>query len=281
LIHLPAITRQVGIDLTWDRWEELSRSTPFICSILPNNPAFNMKDFDRAGRTIAVMKELAPLLHQDVMTVTGKSLGENIQTGSVRDRRIIRPLDDPFTKDGGIVVMKGNLAPDGGILKKSACPANLFKHRGPARVFDADKYAIEALLNGNIHPGDFVIARYEGPRGCPGARKITVLMHTIVSVGLTDSVVLLTDGGFSGTNFGAGIGYISPEAGIGGPLAVVKEGDEIEMDVENRSLALCIDDGELKRRLAVWTAPEPRATRGTLGLYARYASSHATGAFIL
>ncbi len=281
LIHLPAITRQVDIHLSWDWWEELSRTTPFICSILPNNPEFNMKDFDRAGRTRAVMKELAPLLNLDVLTVTGNNMGENISGAVVHDRRIIRPLSDPFTPDGGIVVMKGNLAPDGGILKKSACPENLFKHRGPARVFDEDKYAIDALLNGKIRPGDFIVARFEGPRGCPGARKITVLMHTIVSVGLTDSVVLLTDGGFSGTNFGAGIGYISPEAGVGGPLAVVRDGDEIEMDVERRSLNLVIDEKEIKRRLESWTPPSPRVTKGTLGLYARYASSHATGAYIL
>jgi dihydroxy-acid dehydratase len=240
-----------------------------------------MKDFDRAGRTRAVMKELAPLLNLDALTVTGKSIGENLKGAEVKDRRIIRPVTDPFTPDGGIVVMKGNLAPEGGILKKSACPENLFKHRGPARVFDEDKYAIDALLKGEIKPGDFVIARYEGPRGCPGARKITVLMHTLVSVGLTDSVILLTDGGFSGTNFGAGIGYISPEAGVGGPLAVVKDGDDIEMDVEDRSLNLLIDDTEMKERLAAWTPPAPRATKGTLGLYARYASSHATGAYIL
>ena len=281
LIHLPAITRQVDIPLSWDRWEELSRTTPFICSILPNNPEFNMKDFDRAGRTRAVMKELAPLLNLEAMTVTGRSLGENIAGAAVHDRRIIRPLSDPFTPDGGIVVIKGNLAPEGGILKKSACPENLLKHRGPARVFDEDKYAVDALLNGKIRPGDFIIARYEGPRGCPGARKLTVLMHTIVSVGLTDSVVLLTDGGFSGTNFGAGIGYISPEAGVGGPLAVVRDGDEIEMDVARRSLDLLIGEEEMKRRLEAWTTPNPRAAKGTLGLYARHASSHATGAYIL
>jgi len=281
LIHLPAITREVGIELSWDQWEELSKKTPFICSVLPNNPDYTMKDLDRAGRIKGVMKEIEPLLHTDVLTVSGRTLKENLREAKVYDRQIIRTLKEPFSKDGGLVILKGNLAPEGAILKKSAYPSHMYKYKGLAKVFDQDKFAIQAIIEGKIKPGDIIVIRYEGPRGGPGGVKLTLAMHTLISYGLAEKVALLTDGAFSGTNLGAGIGYVSPEAEVGGPLAIVENNDYIEIDVENRTLNLLIDNDTFKTRLSNWTPRKTKELKGTLGLFKRNAASYSKGAYIL
>ena len=269
LVHVPAIMRCLGLSRPdWEDWDAFSRTTPFICRVMPNHPTLSIRELDHAGRIHAVMKELAPLLHLDAITVTGRSVGENIADARVLDRGVIRPIDEPFFADGGLVVLKGNLAPEGAIIKKSAVPASMMRHRGPARVCESEEEAMALLLEREVKPGDVLVVRNEGPKGAPGGRKVWLPLHTIVGMGLTESVALVTDGAFSGGNLGCGIGYVSPEAASGGPLAVVREGDMIEFDVAARKLTLAISEAELTERLAGWTPPIPKHTKGVLGMFA-------------
>lgn len=281
LVHLPAIMRNANItDISWEDWDRLSKITPFICSVLPNTRKFTLKDLDKAGRIRAVMKELEPLLNLGVMTVTGKTLRENLRGVKVKDRRVIKSLDSPCSEDGGLVVLKGNLAPEGAIVKKSAVPPEMFEFGGKAKVFNCEEEATEALSEGRIHPGDVVVVRYEGPKGSPGGKKVYLPMHKIVGMGLIDSVAFITDGALSGTNLGLAIAYVSPEAASGGSLAVLQDGDKVEIDIPNRRLEVKLSNQELKQRLSQWRAPEPKVKMGALGLFARSAESYAKGAYV-
>jgi dihydroxy-acid dehydratase len=281
LVHLPAIMRNAGIeDIGWKDWDRLSRNTPYICSVLPNTRQYTVKDLDRAGRIPAVMKELEPLLNLDVMTVTGKTLRENLEGATVKDRKIIKPLDAPFSEDGGLAILHGNLAPEGAIVKKSAVPSSMLQFKGKAKVFDCEEDAADALSEGRIHPGDTVVVRYEGPKGSPGGKKVYLPMHKIVGMGLAESVAFITDGALSGTNLGLAVAYVSPEGASGGPISVLQDGDEIEIDIPNRKLEVKLHPAELDKRHQNWTAPEPKATLGALGLFASSAESYAKGAYV-
>jgi len=281
LVHLPAIMRNVGItDISWKDWDRLSRTTPFICSILPNTRKFTVKDLDKAGRIRAVMKELGPLLNLDVITVTGKTLRENLNGVKVKDREVIKPLDSPYSEDGGLAILKGNLASEGAIVKKSAVPSGMFQFKGRAKVFNCEEEAADALSEGSIQPGDVVVVRYEGPKGSPGGKKVLLPMHKIVGMGLTDSVGYITDGALSGTNLGLAVAYVSPEAASGGSIAVLQDGDEIEIDIPNRRLEVKLNEEELQQRLAQWQAPEPKVKMGALSLFARSAESYPKGAYV-
>jgi dihydroxy-acid dehydratase len=279
-IHIPAISQELEIDLELDMWNRMSKETPFICSVYPNHFTYTIRDLDRAGGIQAVMKELAPLLRLDVMTVTGKTLKENLENVKILDHDVIRPLTNPYSKEGGIVILKGNLAPNGAVVKQSAVSPEMLRYRGSAKVFGSEEEAIDALMKGKIKPKDVVVIRYEGIKGSPGCNEMLNIMHCIVGMGLDKSVVLVTDGRFSGTNKGGAIGHVSPEAADGGPIAVVQDGDIIGIDVPNRKLNIEISEGELMDRLSKWKRPEPRVKKGVLNFYAKFAGPLEKGARI-
>ncbi|MBW1700262.1 MAG: dihydroxy-acid dehydratase [Deltaproteobacteria bacterium] len=278
-IHIPAIAKQLGIDMDLSVWDALSKTTPFLCRIRPNLSDKTVKDWDGVGGVPAVMKQLAPLLHRSLTTVAGKTIEASFVDAPEPDGEIIRSADNPFSKDGGIVILEGNLAPEKAVAKKSAIPEQMMKHRGPARVYDTEDAAIDAVLNGRIESGDVIVIRYQGPKGAPGVHEVINVMHCVMGVGLGESVAVLSDGRFSGGNFGTGIGHISPEAFDGGPIAMVKEGDLIEIDVPERRLKLEVSEKELGERRKAWRAPEQK-WRGAMDIYARLASSMAEGATI-
>jgi dihydroxy-acid dehydratase len=279
-IHIPAIAKQVGIELDLSIWDELSERTPFLCRIRPNLSDNTVMDLESVGGIQAVMKQLSPLLHLNIPTVSGATVKENIEDALDADGQIIRPFDNPFSRDGGIVVLEGNLAPEKAVAKKSAIPEKMMKHRGPAKVFNVEAQAIEAVLNREVNPGDVIVIRYQGPKGAPGVHEVINVMHCVMGVDLGDSVAVLTDGRFSGGNFGTAIGHISPEAFDGGPIAAVAEGDMIEIDIRNRRLTVEVSDTELTERLKKWHQPKQH-WRGAMGIYAQLASSMAKGATIL
>jgi dihydroxy-acid dehydratase len=239
-----------------------------------------MEDLDRAGGVQGVMKRLAAeeLLHLDVMTVTGQSLEENLKAAEVRDEEVIRPLDRPVHPHGGIAILKGNLAPDGAVVKQVAVAPSMHQRRGTARVFEREEEAVAAILGGEINAGDIVVIRYEGPKGGPGMREMLSATSAIVGVGLGADVALITDGRFSGVTRGAAIGHVSPEAAEGGLIALVEEGDEILIDIPHRTLTLEVDEEELARRRAAWSPPEPKIKEGYLYRYAQMVTSANTGA---
>lgn len=279
-IHLSAIGRGLDFDLELNLWDKMSRETPFICSIMPNHPTFTMKDLKKAGGIQAVMKELAPLLHLDVKTVSGRTLRENLEGVTVLNREVIRPRDDPFAKEGGIAILKGNLAPNGALVKQSAVSPEMFKHSGPAKVFDSEEEAVAGLMEGKVKPGDVVVVRYEGPKGGPGVNEIMDIMNYIVGMGLDKSVALVTDGRFSGGNKGGAIGHVSPEAMGGGPIAIVMDGDEIEINIPERKLSINLSESELRDRLSKWKPLKPKATKGVLAFYAKMTGPLEKGASI-
>lgn len=278
-IHIPAIAKQLGIELDLSIWDELSKTTPFICKIRPNLSEYTLKDLEGVGGIKVVMKQLKSLLHLDALTVTGRTIGENIEDAVDADGDIIRPLSNPFLNEGSLIVLKGNLAPEGAVAKKSAIPASMMQHKGPARVFDFEEEAIKEILDGHIKAGDVIVIRYQGPRGAPGVHEVINVMHIVMGIGLGESVAVLTDGRFSGGNYGTAIGQISPEAFTGGPMAVVEDGDEVEIDIPNRRLNLNISEEGLIERLRSWSPPR-REWKGALGMYARMSSSIAKGATI-
>jgi len=281
VIHIPAIARQCGIQLDMSIWDELSRITPFICKIRPNlADYYTAKELGMVGGVPAVMKQLQPMLQTNAITINGKTLGENIAKAPEPDGEIIRPLNNPFKNEGGIVVLKGNLAPEGAVAKQSAVPEAMMQHEGPARVFDEEEEAIEAMLNGRIKSGDVIIIRYQGPKGAPGVHEVIDVMHCVIGKGLEESVAVVTDGRFSGGNFGAAIGHISPEAFVGGPIAVVQDGDMIEIDIITRKLNMDLSEHELKTRLQSWEPPK-RSGKSVLDIYGRLAGSMGDGATIL
>ena len=281
VLHLTAIAHEAGADITLDDWAEVSARTPNLVRISPASE-YRMEDLYAAGGVPAIMAELETLglLDTEVLTVTGAPLRETLAGARVRDASVIRPVDDPYLAEGGLRVMRGNLAPDGAVVKQSAVPAKMRVHTGPARVFDSEEDSVTAILGRKIEPGDVVVIRYEGPRGGPGMREMLTPTSAISGMGLSDSVALITDGRFSGATKGPAIGHVSPEAAVGGTIALVNEGDRIEIDIDTGTLTLLVDDAEIGRRRTAWRAREPRVTSGYLARYAAAVSSAEKGAVL-
>ena len=266
VLHITAIANEAGVSLPLEVFDEIARRTPHICDMRPGGP-HDLAELDAAGGIPAVMKVLEDHLHLDAVTVTGCSVRENIKDAIIYDREVIRPLENPIHKEGGIALLKGNLAPNGSLVKMTAVPSKMLVHSGPARVFDSEEDAMKAILNGKIVEGDVVVIRYEGPKGGPGMREMLSPTAAIAGMGLIESVALITDGRFSGATRGLCIGHISPEAAAGGPIAAVKEGDIIKIDVPGRSINVEISDEELKQRLSEWKPKPPKISKGYLRRY--------------
>lgn len=281
MLHLPAIAHEAGVDLNVDLANELSAKTPNLCHLAPAGPTY-MEDLNEAGGISAVMKEIASLglLNLDCMTATGKTVGENIANAVNRDPEVIRPVSNPYSATGGIAVLRGNLAPDSCVVKRSAVVAEMLVHEGPARVFDCEEDAIDAIKGGKIVAGDVVVIRYEGPKGGPGMREMLNPTSAIAGMGLGSSVALITDGRFSGASRGASIGHVSPEAAVGGPIALVEEGDRIAIDINANQINLKVSEEELAARRATWQPREPKITTGYLNRYARLVTSADKGAVL-
>ena len=281
MLHLPAIAHECGIELDLDMSNDISAHTPNLCHLAPAGDTY-MEDLERAGGVYAVMKELTKrdLLDTSVMTVTGKTMAENLEGVVNRDPQLIRPIDNPYSKDGGIAVLKGNLAPEGCVVKRSAVAPEMMTHTGPARVFDGEEDAIAAIYAGKIVAGDVVVIRYEGPKGGPGMREMLNPTSAIAGMGLGSTVALITDGRFSGASRGASIGHASPEAAVGGPIALVEEGDIISIDIDNHELNVLVSDQEMEARKAKWQPRTPQVTTGYLARYASLVTSADRGAVL-
>ena len=277
-LHLPAIAREAGVSVTLDDFDRLSRETPHITSLRPGGDYF-MEDLEWAGGMPAVQKRLRDRL-RDGLTVSGRSVHELCTEAQVHDDEVLRSVDRPIHSEGGIAVLTGNLAPDGSVIKQIAITAECRKMSGPARVFDSEEAAMDAITAGRIKAGDVVVIRYEGPKGGPGMREMLSPTAAIVGQGLGNSVALITDGRFSGGTRGPCVGHVSPEAAEGGPIAFVRDGDIIELDVDARRLSVALSDEELSRRAAAWKAPEPKITQGWLARYAKLVTSASTGAVL-
>ena len=280
VLHLPAIAHEAGLKLPLELFDAVSRRTPYLVKLRPSGP-HHMEDFDEAGGVPAVMAELLrhDLLRGGMMTVTGKSVAENVK-GLRRPSEVICSVEDAHRPDGGIAIMWGNLAPDGAVVKAAAVAPEMMDHRGPARVFDSEELALESILGGAIHPGDVIVIRYEGPRGGPGMREMLMPTSALAGMGLDDSVALLTDGRFSGATRGSAVGHVSPEAALGGTIALVEEGDEIGLDIHNRELSLLVSEAELARRRENWVPSGPKTSVGYLARYAALVSSASEGAIL-
>lgn len=278
MLHLPAIAYEAGVELNLEIANEISAKTPNLCKLAPAGPNF-IVDLYEAGGVQAVMKELSKknLLNLSLPTVTGKTVGENIASAVNRNHNIIRPIENPYSPTGGIAVLKGNLAPDGCVVKRSAVAEEMLQHKGPARVFDSEEEVTAAIFGGKINKGDVVVIRYEGPKGGPGMREMLTPTSALAGMGLDKDVALITDGRFSGATRGASIGHISPEAAEGGPIAFVNEGDIISIDMINGTIELEVSDEELQRRKENWIPPEPKIKTGYLARYAKLVSSASTG----
>ena len=281
MLHLPAIAHEVGFDFDISFANEISEKTPNLCHLAPAGPTY-MEDLNEAGGVYAVMNELRELglLHEDCITVTGNTIGENIKDCENKNPQVIRPLDNPYSKTGGLAVLKGNLAPDGSVVKRSAVVDEMMVHKGPARVFECEEDAIVAIKGGKIVPGDVVVIRYEGPKGGPGMREMLNPTSAIAGLGLGSSVALITDGRFSGASRGASIGHVSPEAAVGGPIALVEEGDIIKINIPEMTLELDVSDEVLAERRKNWTPREPKVTTGYLARYASMVTSGNRGAIL-
>ena len=281
MLHLPAIAHEIGMDFDITFANEISAKTPNLCHLAPAGPTY-MEDLNEAGGVYAVMNELNKLglLHTDCMTVTGKTVGENIKDCVNLNPEVIRPVENPYSKTGGLAVLTGNLAPDGSVVKRSAVVPEMMVHEGPARVFECEEDACEAILSGKIKEGDVVVIRYEGPKGGPGMREMLNPTSEIAGMGLGSTVALITDGRFSGASRGASIGHVSPEAAVGGPIALVEEGDIIKIDIPNCSLQLDVSDEVLAKRRSKWQPREPKITTGYLARYASLVTSGNRGAIL-
>lgn len=281
MLHLPAIAHEAGVDLNVDIANEISARTPNLCHLAPAGPTY-MEDLNEAGGIYAVMNEISKkgLLNLDCITVTGKTVGENIKNCPNLNPEVIRPVENPYSQTGGIAILKGNLAPDSAVVKRSAVAPEMLKHEGPARVFDCEEDAIAAIKGGKIVAGDVVVIRYEGPKGGPGMREMLNPTSAIAGMGLGSMVALITDGRFSGASRGASIGHASPEAAVGGPIALVEEGDRISIDIDNHSLNVLVSDEELEARRAKWQPREPKVTSGYLARYASLVTSADKGAIL-
>lgn len=281
MLHLPAIAHEIGFDFDISFANPISEKTPNLCHLAPAGPTY-MEDLNEAGGVYAVMKELSDigLINTECMTVNGVTIGESIKNAVNLNPEVIRPVDNPYMKTGGLAVLKGNLAPDGSVVKRSAVVPEMMQHSGPARVFDCEEDAIKAIKGGKIVAGDVVVIRYEGPKGGPGMREMLNPTSAIAGMGLGSSVALITDGRFSGASRGASIGHVSPEAAVGGPIALVEEGDIIEIDIPGLSINLKVSDEELAARKAKWQPHEPRVTTGYLARYASMVTSGNRGAIL-
>jgi len=280
VLHLPAIAYDAGVPLSLKLFDAVSSRTPYLVSLRPSGP-HHMQDLDEAGGVPAVMAELLKhdLLDGEPLTVAGKTVAENLK-GVRQTSKIIRPLEDAHRPDGGLAILWGNLAPDGAVVKAAAVAPEMMRHQGPARVFDSEEPALEAILGGDIQAGDVIVIRYEGPRGGPGMREMLMPTSALAGMGLDHKVALLTDGRFSGATRGSATGHISPEAARGGAIALVQEGDEIEVDIPNRRLTLPVPETEMAQRQRSWTQPEIRVTTGYLARYAAAVSSASEGAIL-
>ena len=281
MLHIPAIAHEIGFDFDISYANEISAKTPNLCHLAPAGPTY-MEDLNEAGGVYAVMNELksAGLLNEDCMTVTGKTIGKAVDGVANKNPEVIRTLDNPYSKTGGLAVLKGNLAPDGSVVKRSAVVPEMMVHEGPARVFDCEEDAIAAIKGGKIVPGDVVVIRYEGPKGGPGMREMLNPTSAIAGMGLGSSVALITDGRFSGASRGASIGHVSPEAAVGGPIALVEEGDIIKIDINNTTITLDVPDDVLAQRKAAWKPRTPKVTTGYLARYAAMVTSGNRGAIL-
>ena len=281
MLHLPAIAHEAGVSLDLDIANELSSRTPNLCHLAPAGPTY-MEDLNEAGGVYAVMNELTKknLLYTDLITVTGKTVGENISGCVNKDPEVIRPIENPYSETGGIAVLKGNLAPDSGVVKRSAVVPEMMVHEGPARVFDCEEDAIAAITGGKIKEGDVVVIRYEGPKGGPGMREMLNPTSAIAGMGLGSSVALITDGRFSGASRGASIGHVSPEAAVGGPIALVEEGDIISINIPENTLNVLVSDEVLAQRREKWQPREPKVTTGYLARYHELVTSGNRGAIL-
>ena len=281
MLHLPAIAHEAGVDLNLDIANEISSRTPNLCHLAPAGHTY-IEELNEAGGVYAVMNELNKkgLLNTDLITATGKTVGENIENCINKNPEVIRPVENPYSEVGGIAVLRGNLEPDSCVVKRSAVVPEMLKHEGPARVFDCEEDAIEAIKGGKIVAGDVVVIRYEGPKGGPGMREMLNPTSAIAGMGLGSSVALITDGRFSGASRGASIGHVSPEAAVGGPIALVEEGDIIQIDINANKITLNVSDEELAERKAKWQPREPKVTNGYLARYASMVTSANTGAIL-
>ena len=281
MLHLPAIAHEAGVDLNMEVANEVSSKTPNLCHLAPAGPTY-MEDLNEAGGVLAVMSELVKknLINTDLITVTGKTIKENLEGVRNLNPEVIRPIENPYMQSGGIAVLKGNIAPDTGVVKKSAVVPEMMVHEGPARVFDCEEDAIEAILGGKIVAGDVVVIRYEGPKGGPGMREMLNPTSAIAGMGLGSTVVLITDGRFSGASRGASIGHVSPEAAVGGPIALIEEGDIISIDIPNNSLNVKVSDEELAKRREKWQPREPKVNTGYLARYRELVTSGNRGAIL-
>ncbi len=279
VLHLPAIAHEAGITLNLDLFNSISARTPNLCKISPAGTT-HMEDLDRAGGISAVMGELnkKDLLHTDIITVTGKSVGEVIGSARSLDTNIIKSIESPYSPDGGLAIMFGNLAPDGAVVKKSAVDPSMMKHSGPARIFNSEEDAMEAIMAGKINKGDVVVIRYEGPKGGPGMREMLSPTSALAGAGLDKDVALITDGRFSGGTRGAAIGHVSPEAQEGGPIGILQEGDIIEINIPEKSLNVKLDSEEMEKRTKEWSRPDYKVKKGYLYRYAKQVTSANTGA---
>ena len=281
MLHLPAIAHECGIEINLDIANEISDKTPNLCHLAPAGRNY-IEEFDEAGGVYALMNELDKhdLLHTDIMTCTGKTVAENIKGCENKNTDIIRPIDDPYSKTGGIAVLRGNLAPDSCVVKRSAVSEEMLRHEGPARVFDCEEDAMSAILGGKIKDGDVVVIRYEGPKGGPGMREMLNPTSAIIGMGLGSTVALITDGRFSGATRGAAIGHVSPEAAVGGPIAMIQNGDIISIDIPVNKIEVKISDEEMAERTAKWTPRKPKITTGYLARYASLVTSGNRGAIL-
>ena len=281
MLHLPAIAHEAGVEINLDIANELSAKTPNLCHLAPAGPTY-MEDLNEAGGVYAVMNELDKLglLYTDLITATGKTIAENIKGCENKNPEVIRPVDNPYSKTGGIAVLKGNIAPDSAVVKRSAVVEEMMVHQGPARVFDCEEDAIAAIKGGKIVAGDVVVIRYEGPKGGPGMREMLNPTSAIAGMGLGSSVALITDGRFSGASRGASIGHVSPEAAVGGPIALIEEGDIIKINIPENTLNVDVSDEEMEARRAKWEPREPKITTGYLARYASLVTSGNTGAIL-
>ena len=281
MLHLPAIAHEIGFELDMRLANEYSAKTPNLCHLAPAGHTY-MDELNEAGGVYAVMNELSKLglLDLDCMTVTGKTVGENIKNAFNRNPEVIRPVDNPYSKTGGLAVLSGNIAPEGGVVKQSAVAPEMLVHEGPARVFDSEDDAIAAILGGQIREGDVVVIRYEGPKGGPGMREMLNPTSAIAGMGLGSTVALITDGRFSGASRGASIGHISPEAAVGGPIALIEEGDIIRINIPEKTLNVDVPEDVLAARRAAWKPREPKITTGYLARYAAMVTSGSRGAVL-
>ena len=277
-LHFPAIAHELDYPFSLDDFENISQQTPSIMEIKPSDPLYLMEDFERAGGLQAVMKSMASLLDTSVMTASGRSLADNLKKAEIRDTDIIRPLSNPKGKNGGIAILKGNMGV--AVVKQTAVRPEMQKHRGPARVFEQEEDCIEALLAGKVKEGEVLVIRYEGPKGGPGMREMVMATWLLVDMGLDRSIAILTDGRFSGTSGGPCVGHLVPEAMVGGPIAVLHDGDIVDIDIPARTLNVAVSDEEIRQRLISWRPPAPKVTKGYLAHFAKYVTSADKGAYL-